>query len=251
MARQRDGSRSGGMTDDDGTEADVPPSDPQEIDFLDRREGRVFHPVEVDAKVREVRERIDDLEMGGGERGWLVGDKLDEFYNGFPERAKGLPTFMALALASFDLEEEEIYEFLRLRRLFSRDQARKYGRAKCNLALQLLKKLGLESLETLLKTDLALPDGETVRFPAPVRVLKAALKLAARPAEGPAPSRKLKAEVQERNEKLKLERAENAAFEGIRAHWVARDGDAVLVPGPLTSDQAVALAKHILKAARG
>jgi hypothetical protein len=231
-------------------EAAVPLSDPQELSFLPRREGRVWTVVEVDRAVRDARELLVDADADAGKRIWRFGDKALELYNGLPERSKGYPSFIAFACVAFDRSREDLYEALRVRRrVESAEAAGKLGRAKLQLGFRLLDRLGLETLEALAARELPLPDGSSCRFPATVRQLSAALKLLAVPADA-SPSktpRRFQVEASRKNEALKLAKLEDADLAGVRARFVPRDGDVFLETSPLSGVQRIALAKLILK----
>lgn len=107
--------------------------------------------------------------------------------------------------------------------------------------------MDIETFETLKERDLALPDGETCRFPASRRKLAAALTLLASPAPAVQSSRRLTAEAAQRNEAFKLARLEDADLAGVRAKWVPRDGDVFLEAGPLSTAQGVAMARFLLR----
>ena len=52
------------------------PSDPQEFDFLPRREGHELRESEIDSKARAFRGQMAREDQDAGQRAWLNGDAL-------------------------------------------------------------------------------------------------------------------------------------------------------------------------------
>jgi hypothetical protein len=234
-------------TDRSKTTAEVPPSEPQEIPFLPRREGTAWSAHEIDRAVRDARDLLRDGDADAGRRIWRIGDKVVELYNGFPERVMGHPTFIGFACEVFDRSREDIHEVLRARRrVKDADVAAKLGRVRMQLGFRLLDRLGIETFETLAERDLPLPDGSTCRFPATVRQLRAALAFLATTPPGKS-SRRLLSHAARCNEALKIAKQEEPDLADVRARFVARDDDVFLETTALSSAQRVALARLILK----
>jgi hypothetical protein len=221
----------------------VAPSDPQEFDFLPRREGHVLRESEIDARARAFRARMARDDQDAGVRAWLDGDALLEMYNGFAERAKGMRSFSEYARLELDLDGNDLRECLRIRRGASQEDARRYGRRRLSLGLRLMKHFGLQSYDALCEIELPQPDGTTIQFPAPTRALQAAIRLLE--VEDLTPS--LEKMLAHRKEALKLARVEYPELEGLRMRYVARDGDIVLEPGALGRKAALAMARVILR----
>jgi len=222
-------------------------SDPQEVDFLDRREGTVWTPREVDRGFHDLRQALGDESRDSGGHAWRVGDKATELYNGFAERARGELSFVALACRETDLEPDALHEYLRVRRrVDNEEEARTIGRAKLRLGFRLLKALGLQTFEALRERDLPQSDGSTVRFPARVRQLSEALRLLKQRSR-PQPSRKLAAEAVRRNGILHEARAEFPELANLRAKFVARDDDVWFESPPMSSAQQRAMAQVLAR----
>lgn len=218
------------------------PSDPQEFDFLPRREGHVLRESEVNRRLDHLREMLELEDQDAGLRAWMAGDELLDLYNGFAERSKDARSFTELARVALDLDPEDVREYLRIRRGASKDDARRYGRRRLSLGLRLMKRFGLQSFDALCELDLPQPDGTTIQFPSPVRRLQAALKLL----DTELPTPKAEKLLEHRKEQLRLARANDPSFDGTRMRYVSRDGEPILMPGALNRMQAIALAEFIL-----
>jgi len=232
---------------EEGT-GEVPLSDPQEFTFYPPREGRQWSAVEVGRTSQDVRERIVDFESDAGTKAWRIGDRLAELYMGFAERTSGEPTFTVFAMGAFDLTDDDVGDYLRIRaRVDSVDTARKYGRTRMTLGFRIMDRLGLQTFEALAKHDLLLPDAETCRFPATVRELRAALRVLRTPEPPKRPSRALASEAARLNEGLAIAKQEDPDLATFHGRFVAGDGDILLRAGALSRPQRIALAKFILR----
>jgi hypothetical protein len=103
---------------------------------------------------------------------------------------------------------------------------------------------GVGTLKTLSTLDLPQPDGSTIRFPAPVRALQAAILLL-RLRDEPAVPASLAAKARKHNDALALARAENPVLAGVKARFVVLDGKVRLRAGTLDFDEFGALAELV------
>jgi hypothetical protein len=219
-------------------------SDPQEIEFLPRREGQPARPRVIELLVRRLRTRLETDDTDAGVRAWETGDELLELYNAFPERTTDdCPRFVDFARTRVGLPRADVHEFLRVRHRTTREQARALGRKRLSLGFRLLELKGLETFEALARVDLPQPDGSTVRFPAPVRELQAAIALLDVDAPEKAPARLL-ATAKKHNEALSIARTEDPDLEGSKARFVVANGKLRLRAGTIGLKELYALAKH-------
>jgi hypothetical protein len=227
------------------------PSDPQEIEFLPRREGRTWGAVEVERAVRQLRDWLADEDADAGQRAWDLGDELLELYNGFPERTTDdCRAFVDFARTRLDLSRADVYEFLGIRHRATRTQARELGRRRLSLGFRLMELTGVTTFKTLAGLDLPQPDGSTIRFPAPVRALQAALLLL-RVRETPAAPANLAAKARKHNDALDAARADNPVLARVRARFVVQDGKVRLRAGTLDFDEFGALAQLVENLEKG
>lgn len=123
----------------------------------------------------------------------------------------------------------DVRAFMRLRRrVASANVASSLGRTKLRLGFRLLDRLGLATPDAL--------DGATCSCPTARR--------AASPRPGASWRGRSGGGTAQRA--FRLAKGDDADLEGVRAKWVARDGDVFLDPGPLSTAQGVAMAKFLL-----
>lgn len=168
--------------------------DPQEYDFLPRREGHEWGGDLVENEIREVHATLLEAEASAAVLGLRIGRRLRSLYNGFAELAKGYPTFAAFAKAVFNLAPQRTSDYLRLADAFADEhEARRIGLTRGLLGAQLLALVGVQTFAALEKHELTTESGETIFFPATRPKLKSAIRaLKAKAVLGALPVRKRK-----------------------------------------------------------